>query len=556
MGSEGSEEVKWTFSTEFPLGGELKDALRAEEDYEKLNDLSSGRERVEKMRIKAGGTSLDVVVKTFRRPRLLQRIFSFGRPSKARRAFSAAEILCKHGVGTPPAVALRERFVRGKLKESKLICEFIPDMTDMRRELNRLFADGVNAPAIAQLLETIANACRNFHESGIIHRDLGNQNIGLRKDDAGKWKIYFMDLDRVRIFPAGTLSWRQRGRDLSRLYLPSELRWSFCHMYCGFYPVPKSFRRAVEVGVRAFAWDNHLRIVRHPIWGVKRKLKRFLAPHRETPLEGRGRWLWDERSVQALPLYDAKDSRTLRPSYNIFKIVQAWIIHGNAIRKNYHAINKLSFSKPVDFTGKIGMSLEADPTSWDMQLRYLSELEGSNTKLPILLRVYHHKGPNQWRFVVEKAVELRERGNSIAFALVQDREAVRDTSSWSKMVFSIVEKTHDFADFYEIGHATNRVKWGIWDFRDYTQKLLEPVLEIKRKFPDIKLTGPACIDFDIHNLPGILQCIPEGHSPFFHNIYMLIGEAIQKTHKTALTFPKNAPFTGPSQKRTTLKTRE
>ena len=92
---------------------------------------------------------------------------------------------------------------------------------------------------------------------------------------------------------------------------------------------------------------------------------------------------------------------------------------------------------------------------------------------------------------------------------MQDRAAVRDPESWREMVLSTVEKTRAFADFYEVGHATNRGKWGVWDFRDYA-RLLSPALEAKRKYPELRLTGPACIDFDLHSLPGLLSVVPAG----------------------------------------------
>lgn len=511
-GSAGgnAEEIKWTFSRDCASERGLHEAICAFENYEKVCELSSGRDSVERMRVVAGEKSLDVVVKTFRRAPFFQRLFSFGRASKAQRAFRAAEILRQRGVGVPHAIALRERLVRGRLVESKLISEFVPGLSDLRREMIRLLSAGDDAPAIAHLLECVANSCRAFHESGIVHRDLGNQNIGLKKDAAGEWQIYFMDLDRVRIFPAGTLTWRRRGRDLARLNLPSELRWSFCHMYCGFSPVPKEFRAAVEFGVDAFAWDNRLRIVRHPIWGIKRKIEFWRHPRGETPTEGRGLWLWDERSVQAIPAYDAKDRRSFRPLYNIFKIAQAWILRGNTIRKNYREVAALSFLRTVDFPRAIGMALEAEPETWATQIRLLGELEDGGEKLPILLRIYHHKGRKQWDFALSKAAELRARGNSVAFAFVQDRAAIREPQTWREMLFRVIEKTHDFADFYEVGHATNRGKWGVWDFRDYTQKLLAPALEAKRRFPHIRLSGPACIDFDLHNLSGILEGVPAG----------------------------------------------
>lgn len=493
----------------------VRKLLTAAEESPQTVLLQQGRERVVKTQCILAGTEREVVVKTYRAPGRVREFFEKrDKGSKAFRAFKAAWILEKNGVGTPAPIAVVERRDEaGHLLESRLITEFVPAMSNFRDELFYIYAKNPDCETLMSLMQTVADACRSMHDCGIIHRDLGNQNIALKKTDAGTWRVLFIDLDRVRIAPAGTLTDAQRGRDLARLDLPSDFRRVFHSMYYMGYGEPGSFHLAEKKEREAFERHSKLRPWRHPVreWKIRRKERTIAA---ETPSSGilplgKELWIWDARSVQAIPAYMSKDRRKFRSPVNILKIAKEFLLRGNVLWKNYKLLSAKSFSEKTDFAGTLGMCLEADAT-WEMQLRWLSELEKSaEAKLPVLLRVYHHKGAAHWGDVVKRAGELHARGNAVALALVQDRAAIRDAASWREMVSGVVEKTCTFADFYEVGHATNRGKWGVWDFSDY-EKLLAPALEAKKKFPQIKLTGPACIDFDLHQLPGLMSGVPAG----------------------------------------------
>lgn len=506
----GTRSVQWTLARDFANEIPLTDI----ESYKLVEILSCGRERVEKMKIGFSSGEKTVIVKTFPAQKGIKRFFAKRTGTKAQRAFRGAEVLRTHGVGTPRVLALAEEVLpAGRIGESRLITEFVPELTDFRTELNRLLAgDGVNDPAteISNLMQIVAKACRAFHDCGIVHRDLGNQNIGLKKNNSGDgWEVLFLDLDRIRIFPAGSLTWTQRGRDLARLFLPSELRWFFSHMYCGKHPCPDAFNRGLHAGLRAWKFHCKTRILRHPIVEFSRQ---FLnrGSRKESANEGIGIWIWDEKTGQAVIAHDKKESRKFRPISNLFRSLKGFLSYGNTMRETYRFVNENSFSVPTNFAGTFGMTLDVVSATWEEQLFWLNELEVSaEARLPILLRFYHHKGREHWALVAEKAAELHTRGNPVAFALVQSRAAIRNVASWREMVLFAIEKTQAFADFYEIGHATNRSKWGVWDFRDY-EKLIAPAIEAKKTFPKIKLVGPACIDFDLHNLPGILSVVPAG----------------------------------------------
>lgn len=484
--------------------------------------LQQGRERVVKIPHEQGASgdvpAHDFVVKTYGAHGFLRNFFeSKEKGSKAKRAFLAAQILQEHGVGTPAPIGFSERYERGHLREARLITEFVPDLSNFRDELFRIYSENPDCETLINLMQTVADACRAFHDCGIIHRDLGNQNIGLKKMPDGSWRVLFLDLDRVRIFPAGTLSWAQRGADLARIDLPSDLRRVFHLLYFQSYWPTADFSEAEARARKSFARHTALRPWRHPIreWKIRRKERLAAAANANCGENkilpfGKELWIWDGRSEQAIPAYASRERRAFRSVRNILLSAKEILLRGRKIWKNYKEISGKSFAVPVDFSKTFGVALEADSASWKTQIHFLEKLENGGEKLPVLLRAYHHKGRAHWDFLCEKAAELSARGNAVALALVQDRAAIRSPKSWREMVFSVVEKTHAFTEFYEVGHATNRGKWGVWDFRDYTEKLLPAAIEAKRAFPQIKLTGPACIDFDLHSLPAILSCVPAG----------------------------------------------
>ena len=70
-----------------------------------------------------------------------------------------------------------------------------------------------------------------------------------------------------------------------------------------------------------------------------------------------------------------------------------------------------------------------------------------------------------------------------------------------------MEALGDVTEWVEVGHAINRVKWGLWDMRDYL-KLLAPVPELHAKFPKVSWMGPATIDFEYHQLMAALKLLP------------------------------------------------
>lgn len=470
--------------------------------------LQGGRNRVVRTRVSVNGVEREIVVKTYGKSSFFQNLFSSrGKKSKAERAFDAALALHGNGVGTPVPVALVERRENGQIVESHFVSEYIPELSDFRRELHLDLTQKKNAERLMALIESVARAVRKFHDAGVIHRDLGNQNIGIVRNADGSARVFFLDLNRSRVFPPKSLTDEQRGKDLSHLDIPSGIFNEFLLIY----KATKACRKAESKARKLFGIHAFLRPFRHPIREYKlRKLDGQPFIFRGSSLRAfrRNLWVWDERSAQAISLFSARDRLFFRPLSNILSAIFQATFRGFSFRKNFHRLNRESFSEPVRFAGTFGIALEENPDTREAVRNYLDRLQG-DLRIPVLLRIYHHKGFEHRKRAVAWARELHERGNPVALALVQDRDALLRPDSWEKMLRYVFSETQDFAEFYEIGHAVNRGKWGIWDFRDYA-KLLAPALEARRRFPHIRLTGPACIDFDLHSLPALLGKVPHG----------------------------------------------
>ena len=381
-----------------------------------------GRHRVDRLALPCGNETLDAVVKTYGVQPAWRDRLAVRNGSKAERAFRNALVLRDAGIGTPAPIAVAERWEGGRLRESRFVAAYVPELTDLRAELNRIYAQAPRCAPLMDLLQCVAEAVRAMHDAGVLHRDLGNQNVGLRRDPdriSAPWSVFFLDLNRARRGAAPTAA--QRGADLARLDLPSDFLRVFHAMYFHGHSPPPDFAEA-ERKTRA-AFDRHTawRPFRHPF--REARLRRAEVPA-AAPLRGREIWIWDDRSAQAIPAYAAKDRRRFLPAANVVASLRHAAKKGLSIRREYRKLLRQSFQTPVSFANAIGLALDAEPATWTRQLDWLAQLQGSK-KIPLLLRLCHHQGPDSWQWTLDQALNLHRKGHSVSLALVQDRRAVR-----------------------------------------------------------------------------------------------------------------------------------
>lgn len=458
------------------------------------NVLAEGRHRVARVE---GPDKIDWVVKSFGRQVYLKDRLDVKRGTKAYRSFTNALYLERRGVGTPAPVACLERWAGGRLAESHFISQYEPDLISFRDELIRLYRHQPLCEKIMALLEVVARSVARLHDSGMFHRDMGNQNILLRRDSGGSWSdVLFIDLNRARRGDPGDM--RARAFDISRITLPSDFLRIFKAMIFSPEIVPSGLNQWESFYRSRFAVHTWTRALRHPVRTARRR-RAPTDPAHTYPFV-RDIWIWDERSAQAISTLLRKDRKRFYSFCNTLKIADAVAVAVKPVRREYRAVLETAFKQPVDWSGRIGVAVHPRPASWERERALLAGLG----PLPVLVRFYHHETEVEWGFTDQCLRELAQAGHPVSLALVQDRRAVQDPQSWNAFVHRVMEAWADTAEWVEIGHAINRVKWGIWTLDEYVQ-LCAPFRPYAQGTRHCRLAGPAVIDFEYAFLVGALK---------------------------------------------------
>jgi hypothetical protein len=473
--------------------------LRAWEESAQAVTLSLGRNRLYRIPVVCGERPLELAVKRFGPQSALKDWSDRIRGGKACRSWRAAGALRARGLGTPDPVGFLEKWQGRRLRESYFLTRYVPDLISFKDALIALFTREPLCATFLELMQAVADAVRPMHEAGFMHRDLGNQNILLRRAADGQWRdVQFADLNRAR-WQDGPLSVEQRARDLSRLYLPSDLWRVFLDMYAGAAPADR-LRARERFHRKAYALLADTRHLRHP-WRTRRNRRRA-ASRTEYPSE-KEMWIWDERSEQAVSALRRKERARYFAAGRHAAVAAGALRGAPVVWREYRRLLKTCWRAPVRMAERVGMAVQPRVATWEREYELLRQLGA----IPVLIRFYAHETPDAWRFAARAARQMHEAGRSVSFALVQDRRAVTDEARWREFVDAAVDGVADFADRIEIGHAINRVKWGVWEMDDY-RRLLRGTQAARARWPHIKWTGPAVIDFDCPTTMAALRAMP------------------------------------------------
>ena len=476
--------------------------------------LASGRNLNVRLDMPSPSGPLAVVVKRFGAPGRFHAWKHRRTGSKARRTWLAAVHLATAGTGTPPPVAFLERWEGARLEESYTVTVFQAGISSLARELNHIYRHEPDCGKLMALLQAVAVPIRAMHDGGFMHRDLGNQNILLRRTGESSWgDVQFIDLNRGRV--KTSLSDRERARDLSRIALPSDFLRVFKEMYYGGDTVPPTvFQRWERHYRRRFAWHSRTRRWRHPFREARRAASPGDHPRYPAP---RDIWIWDERSGQPLVTMVSRDrsrhyplSRTLLTAWEALRTLPgAWIA--------YRGYRREAYRERVDMGNRVGVAVEVAPGALEHHLACLDRLG----PVPVMIRAYHHRGIAALEETATWVAALSGRGHAVSLALVQDRRAILDPPSWRAFVVAALERMGHRVEMVEAGHAINRVKWGVWSFREY-RGLMAPFHEWKARHPDILFGGPAMIDFEYAYIPAALSSLPGdfGFDLLTHHLYV------------------------------------
>lgn len=476
--------------------------------------LQAGRNRTVRLTLPGtDGEPIDVAVKRFGRHTLWKDLLAARRGSKAWRAFQAATHLHGHGLGTPEPVAILERWEGSRLAASFLLTRYVADLRSFRRELVDLYGRHGPCEALMALLECVAVAVAEMHDAGFFHGDLGNQNLMLMPPSPadGRRRVLAIDLNRARCH-SRPLTLRERARDLSRIHLPSDFLRVFKEMYWRGAVPPVAFQRWEGHYRKRYALHAETRRLRHPF-----RQRSGPSPDGDYPAD-RDVWIWDERSVQAIPAFRSRDRHRLRPGGRV-RLTLAAVLRGAwPVWRAYRTLRREAFRQPVaEVGGRVAVALTARPETLDREVALLRELGARN----VLLRLYHHEDAVRRAFTLEAVRRLHAEGFGVALALVQDRRAVLDPVAWEAFGRDALRSVGSAVRWVEVGHAVNRVKWGVWSYAELAV-LHAPVRAWARDFPGVRLVGPAAIDFEPDFLMAALRRIPEGgaYAGLSHHVYV------------------------------------
>lgn len=439
----------------------------------------------------------DAVVKCFPKPtpfrRLLARITR--EPPRARRAYDAARFLDTHAPGSTPEPLAWCTMPDGS---GRFASRYVEGLQSFTAALAKCYADHGPGTDLIALIDRVAHACRRMHDAGFFHGDLGNQNIMLTPEGG----VLLIDLNRCRLFPEGGVPTALRARDLSRIALPSDFLRCFFEMYWQA-PPPAAFLKAERRCRLRFRIHSRTRRYRHP-FRPRRPSPEPVYPHPKDI------WVWDPCSEQALVTLRPRDRRRYQSPSRVFLPLAVLLRHGWRISRALRATRKTAFNHPIlHFANRAFISLSADPDRFQKELDYLPQLNCPG----VHLRFYAHENAETLAYKLEAVHTLHRLHYAVAVSLVQCRESVRNPQSWRTFCETVLDAVHGEVIWVEYLHAVNRVKWGIWNFREL-KKLLDFLPDLCRRYQDISFLPPAVIDFEWDYFAGAVNRIHGIKAPY------------------------------------------
>ena len=170
-------------------------------------------------------SKVDIVIKEFR-SRGVNRLKSLFLRGKAFKSWRGALALVERGIETPPPVAYLVKRKGLFLDQSFFLAERVGGIEEIR------FLFPILPPSeLRRLLIPLSQHLSTCHKKGILHRDLSDGNILVKKDKQGEFRFYLIDTNRIRIKKRIGLLSGVKG--LIRLGVPLDFQRFFLQHYLG-----------------------------------------------------------------------------------------------------------------------------------------------------------------------------------------------------------------------------------------------------------------------------------------------------------------------------------
>jgi len=191
----------------------------------------------------------------------------------------------------------------------------------------------------------------------------------------------------------------------------------------------------------------------------------------------------------------------LKHSGSYIRLILCNLSKALPVLARYRTIRKSLYHLPASLGDPFGIAVSPGKNGPQKIVSCLEEMDME--KILIRIPSWENARLNAYKKFIE---EVRGQKREVLVALLQNREDVKDPKKWRFFLERVFDEFRDLCSIFEIGHAWNRTKWGVWDYREYLD-LAYPALELAEKF-GIKIAGPAVIDFEFHLYPAILKEIP------------------------------------------------
>ncbi len=188
--------------------------------------LLNGRNRVGKLQFSLyEEQTINVVVKEFK-VRGIDKLKTLFLPSKAYKAWRGGLVLAKNSIPAPDPVAYLEKKKSPFIDQSFYFSLFVDGAEEIRHLLKQL-----PEQEMGRLIQALASHLSSCHDKGILHRDLSDGNVLVKKNSDEEYSFIFIDTNRVRIKRRlGTLS---RIKNLIRFGIPASFQRFFLEKYLG-----------------------------------------------------------------------------------------------------------------------------------------------------------------------------------------------------------------------------------------------------------------------------------------------------------------------------------
>ena len=164
----------------------------------------------------------NIVVKQYKKPHLINRfVYTFFRPSKAKRSYEYALKLLELGLETPAPIAYIEEFKCGLLTYGYLISIFEKDYSDVRDLMDGIQIDD-------DLLKELVIYIANLHKNGVLHLDISPGNLLYKKD---KNEVHFTVVDINRMQFPDEITTEMRYKNFNRLSENAEVLTKIAKFY-------------------------------------------------------------------------------------------------------------------------------------------------------------------------------------------------------------------------------------------------------------------------------------------------------------------------------------